>query len=175
MTPVGTSSLHHFLSKLQAKIFVPSCVATLLICLIIMPLVPLVVSYFFLISSANAFSLDLSSIISAGSIPRLGSPVIYTIRSTIMGMGLSSQISPPCVTANNFLTHDVAYWPLPKCGSFSDPKMPVRSNPTAHWCGWLIVSPSCLTTMFCIKTLGASSRYLVSSEMSWLEYLSFPT
>jgi hypothetical protein len=53
--------------------------------------------------------------------------------------------------------------------------MSVWSSPTVHWCGWLIVSPSWLTTMFYINTLGASSGYLVSSKTSWSEYLSFPT
>ena len=69
MTPDGTSSSWHFINNLQDKIFSPSYVATLLIRLIIMPLVPLVVSYFFLISFASDFSLDLSSRINAGSIP----------------------------------------------------------------------------------------------------------
>jgi hypothetical protein len=108
MTPAGTSSLQHFLSNLQDKIFAPNYVARLLIRLIIMPLVPLAVPYFFFISYANAFSLDLSSRISTGSIPRLGSPVIYALRSTIMGMGLSRHISPPFVTANSWLTHAIA-------------------------------------------------------------------
>jgi hypothetical protein len=140
-----------------------------------MPLVPLAVPYFFFISSANAFSLDLSSRINAGSIPRIGNPVICAISSIVMGMGLSSHISPPCVTANNCLMHVVAYWPLPKCGSFSKPKILVLSSPAAHWCGWLIISPSRVMPMVCIKTLCASSGNLVSSDTSWLEYLSFPT
>ena len=135
MTPTGTSSLWHFRSILQATIFVLNCVATLLICLIIMPLVPLSVPYFFFISSANAFSLDLSSIISAGSIPPVGRPVICTISSTVMGADLSSHTSPPCVTYNSCLTHAIAYWPLPKCGIFSNPRIHVLSSLVAHWCG----------------------------------------
>jgi hypothetical protein len=135
MTHVGTSSLRHFLSSLQAKIFVPNCVMTLLICLIIMPLVLPSVPYLFFISSSNFFSLDLSSRISAGSIPLVGRPVIYVISWTVMGMGLSSHISSPCVTVSSFLTHADAYWPLPKCGIFSNPRIPVLSNPVAHWCG----------------------------------------
>jgi hypothetical protein len=47
MTPAGTSSLQHFLSNLQAKIFAPNCVASLLIHLIMMPLVHVAVPYFF--------------------------------------------------------------------------------------------------------------------------------
>jgi len=154
---------------------VPSCVVSLLIYLIIMSLVLLAVMYFFFISSTSKFSLDLSSIINAGSIPQLGSLVFCAIRSTIMGTSLSNQISPPFVTTNSYIIHAVTYWPLPKCGSFSNPKMHVRFSPIAHWCGWLIVSPSWLTTIFFIKTLGAISRYLVSSNTSCSEYLSFPT
>jgi hypothetical protein len=135
MTPIGTSSLRHFLSSLQDKIFAPNCVAALLICLIIMPLVPLSMPYLFFISYANIFSLDLLSIISAGSIPRVGSPIIYAISSTVMGMILSSHTSPPCVTANNCLMHAITYWPLLKCGIFNNPRIPVLSSPVAHWCG----------------------------------------
>jgi hypothetical protein len=175
MTPTGTSSLWLFLSNLQAKIFVPNCVAELLIHLIIMPLIPLTVPYLFFISSASNFSLDFSSRINARSIPRVGKPVICAICSTIMGTGFSSHMSPPCVTANNFLMHVVVYWPLPKRGSFNKPKILVLSNPIAHRCGWLIVSPSCVTPMVCINTLYTSSGNLVSSDTSWYEYLSFPT
>jgi hypothetical protein len=107
-----------FLTVYRLRYF-PNCFIALLIYLIIIPLVPLAIPYFFFISSANAFSLDLLSRIYAGSMPRLGSPVIYAISSIVMGTGLSSHISPLCVTANSFLTHVVAYWPLPKCGSFS--------------------------------------------------------
>jgi hypothetical protein len=123
MTPIGTSSLRHFLRNFQAKIFVPNCVVALLIHLIMMPLVPLAVPYFFFLSSSNAFSLDFSSRINVGSIPWVGNPMICVIRSAIMGIGLSSHVSPPCVTTNNFLTHVVAYWPLPKRGSFSKPNI----------------------------------------------------
>jgi hypothetical protein len=48
MTLAGTLSLRHFLNNLQDNIFSPNSVATLLICLIIIPLVPLAVPYFFL-------------------------------------------------------------------------------------------------------------------------------
>jgi hypothetical protein len=132
MTPAGTSSLQHFLNNLQAKIFAPNCVVSLLIHLIIIPLVPLAVPYLFFISSANALSLDLSSRINTGSIPQLDSPVIYVISSKVMRTGLSSHISPPCVTANSCLTHVVTYWPLPKCKIFSNLKILVMSSPTAH-------------------------------------------
>jgi hypothetical protein len=132
MTPAGTSSLRHFLRNFQAKIFAPNCVVALLIRLIMMPLIPLAVPYFFFISSANALSLDFSSRINARSIPRVGNPVICAIRSTVMGMGFSSHMSPPCVIANSCLMHVVAYWPLPKCGSFSKPNIHVLSNPAAH-------------------------------------------
>jgi hypothetical protein len=94
MTHAGTSSLWNFLNNLQAKIFAPNCLAGLLIRLIIMPLVPLAVPYFFFISSTNAFSLDLSSRINTGSIPRLGSPVICAISSKFMGAGVELQIYP---------------------------------------------------------------------------------
>jgi hypothetical protein len=140
-----------------------------------MPLVPLAVPYFFFISSASAFSLDLSSRINVGSIPRVGNPVICAIRSTVMGMGLSSHMSPPCVTANNCLMQVVVYWPLPKCGRVNRPKIPVLSSPVAHWYGWVISSPSRVVPMVSIKTLRASSGNLVSSDTSWYEYLSFPT
>jgi hypothetical protein len=175
MTHASTSSLRHFLRNLQANIFVPNCVVALLIHLIMMPLVPLVVPCFFFISSSNAFSLDLSSKINAGSIPQIGNPVICAISSIVMGMGLSNHISSPCVIANSFLMHDVVYWPLPKCGSFSKPKILVLSNPASHWCGWLIVSPSWVMHMVCIRTLYPSSENLVSSDTSWSEYLSFLT
>jgi hypothetical protein len=132
MTLAGTSSLRHFLNNLQAKIFTPNCVSALLIRLIIIPLVPLEVPYFFFISSANAFSLDLSSRINVGSIPRLGSPIICAIILTVMGMGLPKHISPLCVNANNYLTHDVTYWPLQKSRSFNNLKMSILSSPTTH-------------------------------------------
>jgi hypothetical protein len=135
MTLASTSSLRYFLSNLQANIFAPNCVVALLIHLIMMPLVLLVVSYFFFISSANAFSLDLSSRINAGSITQVGNPVICALRSTIMRTGLSNHMPPPCVTANSFLTHVFVYWPLPKCGSFSKPKIIVLSGLATHWCG----------------------------------------
>jgi hypothetical protein len=105
MTPTSTSSLWHFLCSLQVKIFMPNCIMTFLIHLIIMPLVPLSVPYFFFISSANVFPLDLSSRISARSIPLVGRPVICMISSTVMGTGLSSHTSPPCVTTNSCLMH----------------------------------------------------------------------
>jgi hypothetical protein len=41
MTLASTSSLQHFLSNLQAKIFAPNYVVELLIYLIMMPLIPL--------------------------------------------------------------------------------------------------------------------------------------
>jgi hypothetical protein len=129
-----------------------------------MPLVPLAVPYFFFIYSANAFSLDLSSRIDAGSIPHVGNPVICVISSTVMGTGLSSDMSRPCVSVNSFLTHVVTYWPLPKCGIFNKPKILVLSSPVAHWCGWLIVSPSWFTDMVCVKTLCESSGNLVLSD-----------
>jgi hypothetical protein len=175
MTPTGTSSLRHFLINFQAKIFAPSCVAVFLIHLIMMPLVPLAVPYFFFISSSNAFSLDLLSRINTGSIPRVANPMICAIISTLTGTSFSSHMSPPCVTANNCLMHAVAYWPLPKCGSFNKPKIPILSNPASHWCGWLIVSPSWFTVMVYINTLCEISRNLVSFDTSWLKYLSFPT
>jgi hypothetical protein len=154
---------------------VPNCAAALLILLIMMPLVPLEVPYFFFISSANAFSFDLSSIISARSIPWVSNPMICGLRSIVMGTGLSSYMSPPCATAKNCLMHVVIYVPLPKFGSFNKPKILVLSSPTAHWCGWLIISPSWFIAMVFIKILCASFRNLVSSDTSLLEYLSFPT
>jgi hypothetical protein len=153
---------------------VPNCVDELLIHLIMMPLVPLEVPYFFFISFANTFSLDLLSRINAGSIPWVGNPVICSIRSTIMGMSLSSHMSPPCVTSKNYLMHAFMYQLLSKCGSLSKPKIPVLSILAAHWCVWLIISPSWVMPMVYINTLCASSRNLVSSDMSWYEYLSFP-
>jgi hypothetical protein len=132
MTPAGTSSLWNFLSILQAKIFVPNCVDALLIRLMMMPLVPLAVPYLFFISSANDFSLDLSSRINVGSITRIGNPIICTISSIVMGMGLSSHMSPPCVITNNLLMYVVVYWPLPKCGRSNRPKIPIFSSPAAH-------------------------------------------
>ena len=140
-----------------------------------MPLVPLSVPYFFFISSANVFSLNLSSIISVVSIPPVVKPVIYMISLTVMGMGVSCHTSPPCVKANNCLTHANVYWPLPKCGIFNNPRILVPSGWVAHWCGWVMVSLSWFMTIFCIKTCGARYGYLVSSAMSWYEYLSFPT
>jgi hypothetical protein len=135
MTHAGTLSLRNFLRSLQSKIFAPNCFATLLIHLIIMPLVPLSMPYFFFISYANVFSLDLLCKIITGSVPRVGRLVVCTISSTVVGMSLSNHISPPCVTANSFLMHDDAYWPLPKCGIFSDPRIHVLSSPVDQWCG----------------------------------------
>jgi hypothetical protein len=150
--------------NLQDKIFAPIYVDLLLICLIMIPLVPLAVPYFFFFSSANAFSLDLSSRINAGSIPRVGNSVICAIRSTGMGTGLSSHMSPPCVTDNNYLTHAI-----------SKPKIHVLSSPAVHWCGWLIISPSWFTVMVYIKTLYEIFGNLVSSDTSWSKYLIFST
>jgi hypothetical protein len=132
MTHADTSSLWNFLSSLQANIFVPNCIVTLLIHLIIMPLVPLSVLYIFFISSTNVFSLDLSSRINAGYIPRVGGPIIYVISLTVMGKGLSNHTSPPCATSSSFLTHADTYWPLPRCGIFSNPRIAILSNPVAH-------------------------------------------
>jgi hypothetical protein len=174
-TPAGTSSLWYFLSKLQDKIFAPNCVDVLLICLMTMPLVPLAVPYFFFISSASAFFLVLSAKNNAGSIPRIGNPIICAIISTVMGMGLSSHMSPPCVTANSFLTHVFVYLPLPKCGRSSRPRILVFSSPVSHWYGWLISSPTLIVPVICINTLCASSENLASYSTSWSEYLSFLT
>jgi hypothetical protein len=175
MTPAHTSSLRHLLSNLQANIFAPNCVAALLIHLIMMPLVPLVVPYFFFICSVDTFSMDLSSRINVGSIPRIGNPVICAISSIVMGTGLSSHMSPPCVTSNSCLMQVVAYWPLPKCSRFNNPKIHVFSKPTIHWCGWLIGSPNWFVLVVCINTFCARSGNLVLSDTSWYEYLSFLT
>jgi hypothetical protein len=140
-----------------------------------MPHVPLSVPYFFFISSANAFSLGLSSNISVGSIPQMGSPVICVISSIVMETSLSSHTSPPCVTANSCLTHADAYWPLPKCGIFNNPRILVLSSPAAHLRGLVIVPPRGFTAIVSEKTCGASYGYFLSSTTSWSKNLSFPT
>jgi hypothetical protein len=133
ITLAGTSSLRHFLSNFQAKIFAPNCVVALLIHLMMIPLVPLSVSYFFFIYSTISFSLVLSSKNNAGSIPWIGNLVRFAIRSIVMGMVLSIHITPPCLTSNNYVMHVIAYWPLPKCGRSNRPKIPIFSIPVPHW------------------------------------------
>jgi hypothetical protein len=131
MTPVGNSSLRHFLSSLQAMIFVAICV-DIMILLMMIPCVPWSMLYFFFISSASAFAFVLSSRNCARSMHRDGSPVMCAMSSTSIKTFLSNHISPPCVTAINCLTQLFVYCPLPKCGSSSRPKIPIFSNLVAH-------------------------------------------
>jgi hypothetical protein len=131
-TPVGTSSFRNFLSNLHAIIFLAILFVTSLIHLIMILRDPLLVLYFFFISSANAFSFVLSSRNCAGYQPRDVSPLMYAMSSTSIETSCSSHRYPPCVTAISCLTQLFAYWPLPKCGRFNRPRMPVLTSPVAH-------------------------------------------
>jgi hypothetical protein len=127
-TPTMTSSLRYFLSILQAMIFASIFFATLLICLMMIPCVPLSVSYLFFISLESDLSFVLSLRNCAGSMPHDGSPMMCAMSSMSIETSLSSHISLPCLTAINCLMQLLEYCPMLKCGSSNRPKIPVFAN-----------------------------------------------
>jgi len=76
MTPIGNSSLLHFLRKLQSMSLVVIHVATSLMHLMMIPRNPLSMPYVFFISSTSAFSFFLLSRYYAGFSPWDERPVI---------------------------------------------------------------------------------------------------
>jgi hypothetical protein len=134
-TLASTSSLCHFLSILQAMIFVPIFVAASLIRLMMISHVPLSVSYLFLTSSASSFSFVFSSRNCVECIPHDGSHVMCMMRSTSIDTRLSIHMSLPCVMSINCLMQLLAYCPLPKCGTSNRSKMLLFAHLVSHWSG----------------------------------------
>jgi hypothetical protein len=134
------------------------------------PRVPLSVSYFFFISFASDFSFVLSSMNCTGSMPQDGNLVMFSIISMSIETNLSNHISPPCVTSINCLTQILAYCPLPKCGRSSRPKMPIVSNPFFHWSSGSTSSPTSFMPTVYKYTLFVNSRNLLVSAKMWSDH-----
>jgi hypothetical protein len=139
------------------------------------PCVPLSVPYLFFISFASSFSFFLSSRNCVGSMPQDGNSVMCVIISTSIKTILSNQMSPACVNSNNCLTQPLVYYPLPKCGRSKRPKIPIFSNPFAHWSGWSIGSPTRFMPTVSKYTLFSNSTNLSMSITSWSNYFIFST
>jgi len=172
-TLLRTSSSKHFLRNLQDIIFVSILVAMSLTCLIMILGNPVSMSYFLFISSAIYFSFVLSSRNILGSIPCDGSPMMCAMSSMSIETSYSIHTYSPCVTANNFFSQLVPYWPHPKSGRSKIPKIPVLANFVAHGTSLLIGSQKWSMATVYIYTLLANSGNLSMSLTSWSEYVNF--
>jgi uncharacterized membrane protein len=133
-TPMGTSSFQSFHINLQPSNLVTNSVTRSLMSLILIPLLPLSMPYFSLISFEMAFTLVLSRYCFVFS-PSVGSPIIFVIRSMLISTGLSIHNIPMCTLANNFLTHPFMCFQCLKCGMSTKFMMSVFYSPRIHCAG----------------------------------------
>jgi hypothetical protein len=100
---------------------------------------PILVPYFFFISSARAFSFPFSSRYYACFLPFDGRPMMNAMRSTSIDIGSSNQNNPPWRTANNCLMQLFTSFPLLKWGISIRLRILVYSKPVAHFFGCIII------------------------------------
>jgi hypothetical protein len=124
-TPTGTYSFLHLCISLHDKNLVVNLVTESFMSLIAIPLFPLFVGYFSLISFEMAFSLVLSSRYYFEFSPSMGSPLITSLKSTLIGTILSIHNTPPCTLARSCFTHPFMHLPRPKCGVSNKFMIPV--------------------------------------------------
>jgi hypothetical protein len=128
---VGTYSFWHLCINLQPS----SCFVGSLMLLMMIPMLPLSAPYLALISSEMDFTLVLSCRYFYGFSPFMGSPVIYAMRSTLIGIGLSIHKIPLCTLTNNYLTHPFMCFSHPKCGMSNKFMLSVLYSPRIHCAG----------------------------------------
>jgi hypothetical protein len=91
-------------------------------------------------SSMRAFSFFLSKNSDAGSSPCDGRPIMHTIKSISMDIGLSSHMYPLCIQLRNIFMHVLISWLRPKCGmSNRFRRSPSLCNPLAHTYGSIMI------------------------------------
>jgi hypothetical protein len=143
--------------------------------LILIPLLPLSMPYFTLISSKMSFSLVLSSRYCFVFYPSVGTPVIVAMRSTLIGTGLSIHKMPPFTLANNCLTHPFMCFSHLKCVMYNKFMMPMLYSPRIHYACSNSGADDGPSPMLSRYLFGAKYGNFMASETSWLEYLRLST